>query len=79
MITIRRRFLLALAIAFLFTGFVQTRPTTAQATLVNGSFNDPYNNGVAAGWAPWHEERNTEVDCNTESMYRKPTWAAEEV
>lgn len=79
MIIIRRRFLIVLAVAFLLTGFARSQSALAQTTLVNGSFNEPYSNGVAAAWSPWHEERNTDVDCNTESMYRRPSWGAEVV
>ncbi len=73
------RNLILLAILLLLALAGTTEVTSAQSALTNASFDTPYNNGVANGWAPWHEERNIDVDCNTDSMYRRPSWTPEEV
>jgi hypothetical protein len=60
----------------LFMGGGQT--VFAQSpTLTNSSFEEPYSSGLAQGWSPWHEERNVDVDCNNESMFRRPSWGPE--
>ena len=40
-------------------------------------FEEPYNNGLAQSWAPWHEEANVDADCTTTRMARKPSWGPE--
>ncbi|MCO5187925.1 MAG: hypothetical protein M9918_07005 [Anaerolineae bacterium] len=45
--------------------------------LQNPGFEEPYNNGLAQSWAPWHEEANVDADCTTTRMARKPSWGPE--
>ena len=67
-------------LSFIVVMLVAASPTEAQTNaLSNGGFDGPYNSGIATGWSPWHEERNTEVDCQAESMYRRPQWGQEVV
>ena len=50
----------------------------AQTNIINNpSFEEPYNNGLAQSWAPWHEDSNQKKDCNTERYVVQPKWAPE--
>lgn len=79
MVTIRRRLLAFAGLALMLFVVAHPQIAQAQASLTNSGFETPYSNGVANGWNPWHEERNVDVNCDTESMYRRPTWSPEEV
>lgn len=66
----------------LFAGlFLATPPHSAQAQggnlAQNPGFEEPYNNGLAQSWNPWHEEANVDADCNTSRMARRPSWGSE--
>ncbi len=55
-----------------------TRLAEAQANLLNNpSFEEPYTNGTAQNWSPWHEEANTNGDCITQRMLHRPAWEPE--
>ncbi len=70
--------ILILAGLTLFLFAHQQGTALAQSNLLNNpSFEEPYNNGVAQGWAAWHEDSNQKKDCNTERYVVRPKWAPE--
>jgi hypothetical protein len=46
-----------------------------QNLLTNPGFEG--SGSIAPGWAPWHRDENTEVDCTTTPMYVRPEWNVE--
>jgi hypothetical protein len=50
-----------------------------QTGLQNPGFEEPYINGVAQGWAPWHQELNSnpKPDECSEGYSVRPKWSAE--
>lgn len=70
---IKRSFLIVAVLALVMGGFYSgsaRQPAAAQAQnlLTNPGFDLPYNNGVANGWNPWHEDSGEK--CTT----RPPDW-----
>jgi hypothetical protein len=43
----------------------------------NPGFEEPYSNGLAQSWNPWHEDANVDADCSTTRMARRPSWGPE--
>lgn len=65
-----------MAVAALF--FSSDRPALAQDNLLtNPGFEEPYNNGTAQNWAPWHQDSGEKKDCATETYYARPNWTPE--
>lgn len=72
--TVILAFLLALFAVFLNSD----KPAIAQTNLLkNPGFEEPYNNGVAQNWSPWHQDSNGKKDCATETYYARPSWDRE--
>lgn len=68
-------FCLMAAVALFFSS---DRPAFAQDNLIsNPGFEEPYNNGTAQNWAPWHQDSGEKKDCATETYYARPNWSAE--
>lgn len=66
-------------LALTFLARAETNVVEAQENILpNGSFEEPYNNGVAGNWAPWHQDSNEKLDCNTETYFARPTWSGEQ-
>ncbi len=63
------------AVTALFFG--QTTVSAQDNILPNPSFEQPYNNGVADQWAPWHEDSNEKKDCSAERYVVQPKWSQE--
>jgi hypothetical protein len=74
-------FLALLLVGGLFLAPAAQQPAAAQDSLIqNPGFEEPYSNGVAQGWAPWHQELNSnpkpDPPCSAE--YRvQPKWSGE--
>ena len=45
--------------------------------LPNPGFEEPYTNGVANNWSPWHQDSNEKKDCAAEVYYARPVWSPE--
>lgn len=78
---LRRRLCLATWL-LLSLGLVMTlgpaKSAEAQTNLLNNpSFEEPYSNGLAQSWAPWHEEANVSGDCTAQRMLHRPAWEPE--
>lgn len=73
--------LLLLLFSFVFAaGYA--RPATAvpaqQANLLNNpSFEDPYSNGAASGWARWHQELGPKPENCSAAYAFRPEWSRE--
>ena len=65
--------ILAVTAAF----FGQTTLFAQDNILPNPSFEEPYNEGLAQNWSPWHEDSNEKKDCNTERYVVRPVWSPE--
>jgi hypothetical protein len=75
----KRKILIPLLAAILAVLLAHQQQTAvAQTNVVNNpGFEEPYNNGVANAWAPWHEDSNAKKDCNTERYVVQPKWSPE--
>ncbi len=60
-------------------GFLTTSGTVEAQdnVLPNPGFEEPYTNGVAGSWAPWHQDSNEKKDCSAEVYYARPVWSSE--
>jgi hypothetical protein len=65
-------------IALIAVFFSSDKPAFAQTNLLtNPGFEEPYSNGTAQNWAPWHQDSGGKKDCATETYYARPNWSAE--
>jgi len=65
--------LMGLAVAL----FAETAVFAQENVLPNASFEEPYNNGTAQNWSPWHEDSGAKADCNTTRYVVRPVWSPE--
>ncbi|MEM8856780.1 MAG: hypothetical protein AAGD96_00580 [Chloroflexota bacterium] len=71
-------FALGTLILFLAVFLNSDQLVSAQTNLIiNPGFEEPYSNGLAQNWSPWHQDSNEKKDCAAEVYYAKPVWSPE--
>ncbi|MEM9774125.1 MAG: hypothetical protein AAF902_06065 [Chloroflexota bacterium] len=71
-------FLLGSLVLFLAVFLNSDQLVSAQTNLIiNPGFEEPYNNGLAQNWSPWHQDSNEKKDCAAEVYYARPVWSPE--